>query len=91
MSSAIIGAKMNATKPKITNTIPSGLSLLSSPPDMPVQNVNRRKRSDISATMPTMVTARVDNQDVVVADVAELVCEHAFESTPVHLVEQPAW
>ena len=78
-------------KPKITSTMPSGLSLLSLRSDMPPQKVNRRNRSLISATMPTIVTASVDHEDVVVADVAQLVREHAFELHPVHLLEQAAW
>ena len=38
--------------------------------------------------IPTIVTVSVIDEDVVVADVAELVREHAFELDPVHLLEQ---
>ncbi len=57
----MIGAKINSTKPKIANTMPSGLPLLSllRPARPPVQNMNRRKKSESSAMIPTIVTASV--------------------------------
>ena len=57
----MIGAKINNTKPRIANTMPSGLLLLSSspPPRPPVQNMMRKKKSEISTMIPTIVTASV--------------------------------
>ena len=55
----MIGAKINNTNPSTANTMPNGLLSRSRPPRPPVQNIMRKKKSEINAMIPTIVTARV--------------------------------
>ena len=54
----------------------------------PFHHIMRMAMSVSSASGPTSVTASVRHEDVVVADVRQLVGEHAFELDPVQLLEQ---
>ena len=86
----MIGAKINRMNPKIANTNAERIVVVvvaaAAPagPEHEAQEEVGEQRDD-----PDHRDRERHHEDVVVADVAQLVREHAFELDPVHLLEQP--
>ena len=83
----MIGAKINKMNPKTMNTTASGLFVVvvvaAAAEEHEAQEEVGEQRDH-----PDHRDGERHHEDVVVADVAELVREHAFELDAVHLLEQ---